>query len=70
MTDYVLHAEPGRYQVVGMEATGRVIANFAWQHLKAATIFGDRVVTLEAEHLGQPFGSFFEEIRSFASAHL
>ena len=69
-TDYVLHAEPGQLQMVGKEATGRVIANFAWQHLKAAMIFRDRIVALEAEHIGQPFGSFIEEVRSFASACL
>jgi hypothetical protein len=59
-----------RLQDVGMEAAGRVIANFAWQHLKAATIFRDRVVALEAEYLEEPFGAFFEEVRSFASACL
>jgi hypothetical protein len=65
---HVLHAEPGRFQLIGMEATGRVIANFAWQHLKAATTFRDHLVRLEAEHGGRPFGSFFEEIRSYGSA--
>lgn len=66
--DYVLHAEPGQLDAVGLEATGRVIANFAWQHLKAATTFRDHVSRLEAEHAGQPFGEFFEEIRSYGSA--
>ena len=42
--------------------------NFAWQHLKAATIFRDKVVELEQEHEGEPFGSFYEEIRSYCSA--
>lgn len=68
MTNYTLNAEPGRLGVVGIQATGRVIANFAWQHLKAATIFRDRVVTLEHEYINEPFGSFFEEIRAYASA--
>ncbi len=51
-------------------ATGQVIANFAWQHLKAAILFRDHVISLEAAYAGQPFGSFIEEIRSFASACL
>lgn len=53
-----------------MQATARVIANFAWQHLKAATIFRDRVFALEDEHLKEPLGLFFEEVRSYASACL
>lgn len=64
----VLHAEPGRLQCVVLQATGRVIANFAWQHLKAATIFRDQVVRLEAEHVGRPLGQFFEQICAYASA--
>lgn len=51
-----------------LTATARVIANFAWQHMKAATIFRDHVIDLEEKHVGQPFGAFFEEIRSYASA--
>lgn len=51
-----------------VQATGRVISNFAWQHLKAATTFRDRVVALETENLDQPFGAFFEDIRSYGSA--
>jgi hypothetical protein len=47
---------------------GRVIANFAWQHLKAATIFRDHLIKLESDNIGQPFGSFFVEIRSYGSA--
>ncbi len=70
MTDYVSKPEAGRLQVVGMQATARVIANFAWQHLKAATIFRDRVFALEDEHLKEPLGLFFEEVRSYASACL
>ena len=53
---------------VRAQATGRVIANFAWQHLKAATTFRDRVIALEAENIEQPFGAFFEDIRSYGSA--
>lgn len=51
-----------------VEATGRVIANFAWQHLKAAATFRDRVVAFESQNANQPFGSFFEDIRSYGSA--
>jgi hypothetical protein len=68
--DYVLNADLGRLEAVVMQATGRVIANFAWQHLKAATLFRDRVAALEDEHVNEPFGSFFEEIHSYASACL
>ena len=52
---------------VTAHGTGRVIATFAWQHLKAATIFRDHVLHLESSHAGQPFGTFFEELRSYAS---
>jgi hypothetical protein len=48
-------------------STARVIANFAWQHLKAASTFRDHVVELEHAHSGQEFGAFFENIRSYAS---
>lgn len=51
-----------------MEASGRVIANFAWQHLKAAATFRDQVMVIELQNAGQPFGSFFEDIRSYGSA--
>lgn len=52
-----------------MEAhgTARVISTFAWQHLKAATTFRDRVIAIEAEHAGHPLGAFFEDLRSYAS---
>jgi hypothetical protein len=51
-----------------IEISGRFIPNFAWQHLRAASIFRERLVALETEHAGQPFGNFFEEIRSYGSA--
>jgi hypothetical protein len=38
--------------------------------MKGATIFRDRVIALEDEHIGQPYGSFFEEIRCYTSACL
>lgn len=49
-------------------ATARLIANFALQHLKAATTFSNHVVDLETKHIDEPFGAFFEDIRSYASA--
>jgi len=53
---------------VQAHATGRVIANFAWQHLKAASTFRDQVLALEAANSGGAFGAFFEDIRSYGSA--
>lgn len=53
---------------IQFQGQASVIANFAWQHLKAATMFRDHLFRLEAKNAGQPFGSFFEEIRSYGSA--
>jgi len=50
------------------EATGRVIANFAWQHLKAAATFRDHVIVIESTNSCKPFGPFFEDLRSYGSA--
>lgn len=49
-------------------ATGRVIANFALLHLKAAIKFRDSVIAIESEHGQEPLGAFFEDICSFGSA--
>jgi hypothetical protein len=46
----------------------QVIANFAWQHMKAACTFRDRVIAIEAANTNSEFGAFFEDIRSYASA--
>ena len=51
-----------------MDATAHLIANFALQHLKAAITFSNHVVGLETKHINEPFGAFFEDIRSYASA--
>lgn len=51
-----------------VQATARVIANFALQHLKAAVTFRDHVAEIESQSLNQPFGSFFEDLRSYGSA--
>ncbi|MDB4873342.1 MAG: uncharacterized protein JWL97_4346 [Gemmatimonadales bacterium] len=45
-----------------------VVSNFAWQHMKSATIFRREVRRLETEHLDEPLGPFWEEIRSYASS--
>jgi hypothetical protein len=49
-------------------ATGRVIANFAWQHLKAAATFRDHVVLIESLNTNREFGPFVVDIRSYGSA--
>src|SRR5687767_3067117 len=53
---------------IQIQGTGRVIANFAWQHLRAATIFRDHLIKLETDNAGRAFGSFFLEMRSYGSA--
>lgn len=51
-----------------VEVRGRVIAAFAWQHMKAAVTFRDHVIAIESKNAGQEFGSFFEDLRSYGSA--
>lgn len=51
-----------------VSAEVKVIPNFAFQHLKAATIFRNHVLRLELENEGRPLDDFFEEIRSYSSA--
>lgn len=53
---------------IDVTMTATVVANFAWQHLKAATLFRDHVLRLEVENAGEQMGTFFEGIRSYASA--
>jgi hypothetical protein len=50
-----------------VSSAGRVIPNFAAQHLKAATIFRDHTIQLESQHATVPLGEFFGDIRSYAS---
>lgn len=52
---------------LSVQAFGRVIASFAWQHMKAAITFRDQVASLEAANFGKEFGPFFEDIRSYGS---
>ncbi|MDZ4830399.1 MAG: hypothetical protein SGJ09_09415 [Phycisphaerae bacterium] len=54
--------------MVTVHAIGRVIQNFALQHLKTAVLCRDHVLRLENVHAGQELGAYFEEIRSYASA--
>lgn len=51
-------------------ASARVIANFAWQHMKAAMVFRENVLALEVAHASEGIGPHFEIIRSYASACL
>jgi hypothetical protein len=62
------HAAVEEQLSLRVQATGRVIANFALQHLKAAVTFRDHVIAIESRNAGQPFGPFFEDVRSYASA--
>lgn len=55
---------------LGVHVTGRVIANFAGQHLQAAALFRNNLRVVEAEHASQEFGAFFEIIRCYASASI
>jgi hypothetical protein len=48
--------------------SGRVIANFALQHLKAAVTFRDHVAAIETRSLHEPLGPFFDDVRSYGSA--
>lgn len=69
MTDnHIAEPPPGLVYVATMQVTGRVIANFAVQHLKAAALFRDQVARMETENMGRGFSAFFEDIRSYASA--
>lgn len=54
--------------IIGGTATVTVVANFAWQHLKAATLFRDQVLRIEFENMDKPLAAFYEEIRSYGSA--
>jgi hypothetical protein len=67
MTTHDNHASIEENFNMQVQVTARVTATFAWQHLKAATIFRDHVIEVEIKNAGQPFGPFFEELRSYAS---
>jgi hypothetical protein len=68
MTSAALHASIQEHCEATDRAEARVIANFAWQHLKAASTFRDQAAILEDQHTGEDLGAFFEDIRSYVSA--
>ena len=68
MTSINLHASVSEQVNLSDAAEVRQIANFAWQHLKAARTFRDQSAILERAALGQDFGDFFIDIRSYVSA--
>jgi hypothetical protein len=49
-------------------AQGRVVANFALKHFRAAKRFSTVAAEIESAHVGQPFGDFFEEIHIYCSS--
>jgi len=51
----------------GMTFAGRAIANFSCQHLMAAATFRDHATALEDANRDQPFGPFYNQIRSSVS---
>lgn len=53
---------------LGDAAEVQQIANFAWQHLKAATTFRDRAIAIEGAASAQDIDSVFIDIRSYVSA--
>lgn len=65
-----LHASVNELADATVESSGRVIATFAFQHLKAAATFREHVARIEAESASLPFGAFFEDIRTYASASI
>jgi len=55
---------------INVEGHGRVISSFVFQHLLSAVLFARKVRIIEQQNAGQPFGEFFTEIRSYASASI
>jgi hypothetical protein len=51
-----------------MSATVKTRTNYAVPHLLSAAIFSRRLGEIEAEHSGQDFGPFWDEILAHASA--
>jgi hypothetical protein len=70
MQPIVLGASASEQVNVSASASATVIANFAWQHMMAATTFREHVRALEVTHASDGFGSHFELIRAYASASL
>lgn len=70
MSPIVLSASVSEQANASSTASARVISNFAWQHMKAATIFREHVLELEVAHASEGIGPHFELIRAYASACL
>ena len=50
------------------KATAQQRHNFAVQHLLAAARFARLCFEVEETHAGEPFGSFYDEVTSYATA--
>ena len=61
-------AKGGAIAAISAAGTARVVANFALQHLQAASLLRDHAARVEAAHAGEEFGPFFGEMRSYVSA--
>jgi hypothetical protein len=68
MTTHHVHTSVGESIKAQATLNARVTANFALQHLKAATIFRDHVITIELNNAVQRSESCVSEVRSYASA--
>jgi hypothetical protein len=69
MTQIHLSASPCTQQnKCESTSTLTVVSNFAWQHLKSATLFRDQVVRLERAQANDLTESRWGEIRSYASS--
>ncbi len=54
--------------MVGSAGQGRVTSNFALTHFAAAKLFAGKVGEIEAAHVGQPFGNFWQEISIYCAS--
>lgn len=62
------NAEASDQLDLGDAAEVRQIANFAWQHLKAATTFRDQAISIESAASEEDISTVFVDIRSYVSA--
>ena len=51
-----------------IQATGKVVTNFALTHFNSAKYFSSKVQEIESANVNQPFGNFFEEISMYCSS--
>jgi hypothetical protein len=69
MSDHILPSSVSEQLGASDTTEANVVANFALQHLKAATLLRGQVVRLETENAHRTFADApFEEIRSYVSA--